>query len=105
MQNIPLHLRLVRYFQWLSTHRSAAANQQYMSRLVEEGADVNVVYGHSQQTVLHEVAAQWDVAVAALLVEHCANVNIRDGDGRSPLHYAAYTDHTEMTEWLLDHGG
>lgn len=105
MQNVSPHLRLVRYFQWLSTHQSAAVNQQYIRRLVEEGADVNVVYGCSQQTVLHEVAAHWDTAVAALLLEHCANLNTRDGGGRTPLHYAAYTEHTEMLKWLLDHGG
>ena len=105
MQAVSPRLRLVQYFQWLSNHRSAVVNQQHISRLVVEGADVSVVYGRSQQTVLHEVAAHWDIAVAALLLEQRANVNATDGGGRSPLHYAAYTEHTDMLEWLLDHGG
>ena len=54
---------------------------------------------------MHEVAAQWDVYVADFLVDQGANLNCTDREGRTPLHIAAYSNHTEMIEFLLDKGG
>jgi len=42
--------------------------------------------------------------VARLLLEHSADVNARDDDGWTPLHFAAYNDHVDVAELLLRHG-
>ena len=105
MLNVSPQERLAHYFQWLVQCHAMTIDKDYVRCLVEEGADTNLPYGSTMQRVLHEVAAHWDVAVAALLLEKRADVNSTDSGGRTPLHFAAYTNHTEMVAFLLDRGG
>ena len=99
------HMRLAQYMQWLIAHGSPTIDHQYVSQLLDEGADVNAVYGCSNHTALHDVAARWNIAVAAVLLERHADVNAIDDGDRTPLHFAAYTNNVNMVELLLDHGG
>jgi ankyrin repeat protein len=42
--------------------------------------------------------------IVELLITEGANVNARDGAGRTPLSYAKEEGHTEIAEMLLKHG-
>lgn len=53
---------------------------------------------------MHQVAAHWDTSVANYLLERGLDVHHRDKDGRSPLHVAASTNHTEILVWLIEQG-
>ena len=56
-----------------------------------------------EQTALHLVCDRGDLALAKLLIEHGAAVNVYDAWGFSPLHYA--TEHEPaLAKLLLDQG-
>ena len=38
------------------------------------------------------------------VLEKDVDINMRDGDGATPLHFAASRGHTQMVRWLLRHG-
>jgi len=38
------------------------------------------------------------------LLEHGANLNVQDNDGRTPLHYAVENCHVDVARVLFDHG-
>ncbi len=81
---------------------TAQNNAPKLRRLLEASpllASARVVTGASP---LH-VAALWNAQQsAALLIQHGANINSRDAEGQTPLHYVArILDGTPMTAWLL----
>ena len=53
-------------------------------------------------TALHEAALQGSSKVCGLLVRKGAEVNIKDGEGKTPLHYAK---DRQTAEVLIDAGG
>ena len=57
------------------------------------------------QTVMHEVARNWNVDVAKFLIVFGGDPNHGDKWGRTPLHLAAATNHAEMVQCLLSMGG
>ena len=77
---------------------------KFLHSLIRNGAAVNVSdkYG---QTVLHEVARNWNVDVAKFLISYGGDVNQPDRYGRTPLHLAAASNHPEMVDFLLRNGG
>ena len=38
------------------------------------------------------------------MLEKDVDINMRDGDGATPLHFAASRGHVQMVRWLLRHG-
>ena len=53
---------------------------------------------------MHEIAAHWDKSVADYLLKRGLDIHHKDGEGRTPLHVAASTNHVEIVEWLADQG-
>jgi ankyrin repeat protein len=60
----------------------------------------------ARETVLHRAASARNFAIAELRLEWGTNVNSRDPNGRTPLHYAALStkENGEMVEFLLEMG-
>lgn len=56
-------------------------------------------------TVLHYIAASWDCSVAEIAITHGCDPNALDFKDRTPLHIAAYFNHTDMIEYLISNGG
>jgi ankyrin repeat protein len=53
---------------------------------------------------LHIAARNGYLEIVELLLEHGANPNVQDNDGRTPLHYAVENCHVGVARVLLDHG-
>lgn len=66
--------------------------------------DVNSVDVHGQ-TLLHEVAREWNVDVAQFLFQQGIMIDVADKYGRTPLMVAASSNNVEMITWLVNHGG
>ncbi|KAH9025899.1 hypothetical protein EDB84DRAFT_1440272 [Lactarius hengduanensis] len=71
-----------------------------LQRLLEHGADPNAC-DNNHSTPLHQASSKGLLEVARLLLSYGANVDEKDGEGRTPLQV---TEHQEMTKLLLEHG-
>eukprot|EP00698_Gefionella_okellyi_P016148 TRINITY_DN4602_c0_g1_i1.p1 TRINITY_DN4602_c0_g1~~TRINITY_DN4602_c0_g1_i1.p1 ORF type:complete len:1731 (+),score=426.66 TRINITY_DN4602_c0_g1_i1:206-5398(+) len=69
--------------------------------LCQAGARVNISAHHVMKTPLHEACIVGNSDVARLLLKYGANVNARDYQGRTPLHYAVSSDSKEKLVKLL----
>jgi regulator of sigma E protease len=83
--------------QWLILGRKLSA----VRVLIDAGADVNACENHSPLMV---AAAAGDVEAVRLLLEHKANVNAPDSDGKTALHIAAVMGRAEVAGELLKAG-
>ncbi|XP_071119382.1 transient receptor potential cation channel subfamily A member 1-like [Haliotis cracherodii] len=96
---------LLRYFSKLGGSRDPELlpDVSDIDELISAGADINCrdKYG---QTILHEIARQWDVDVAKYLLKLGAAVDMADKYGRTPLHVAAASDYPQMIKLLIDSG-
>ena len=75
--------------------------------LFKNGADVNVVDIHGRNALhLHLLSRQSFVNVefAELLLSWGVDMNARDKEEGTPLHFASYYGHVDIAELLLDHG-
>ena len=72
--------------------------------LLAHGADPDPVFAANGETPLHVVAAGWDAALAAELVDRGADVGRRRADGRTPYAVAELNGNAEVAAWLLAHG-
>ncbi len=66
---------------------------------------ISFIVEHNGFSVIHYTAAQWDVSITEFLVSRGAKLDCIDNEGATPLHLAAYSNHTDMIEFLLDNGG
>ncbi|KAH8980689.1 hypothetical protein EDB92DRAFT_1820498 [Lactarius akahatsu] len=71
-----------------------------LQRLLEHGADPNAC-DNTHSTPLHQASSMGLLEFARLLVSYGANVDEKDGEGRTPFQVAT---HQEMTTLLLEHG-
>ena len=61
--------------------------------------------GSGYWSIFHEWAlGAGDPNIADLLLSHKADVNARNSDGQTPLHFAAQQGQLQAVEWLLKHG-
>ncbi len=72
--------------------------------LLEHGAAADPVFTGNGETPLHVVAALGDVELAALLVDHGADVARQRADGRTPYAVAALNGNHDVADWLLARG-
>ena len=64
------------------------------------GCDVNL-RNEGGMTALHYAADRGNLVLVKLLVEHNADVNIRDNDDQSPLAIAEICDHQDIVSFLI----
>ena len=75
-----------------------------MQLLLERGANVNVQTNHTKRTPLHEASEYGQLEEVRLLLDHEADVQIRDEDGFTPYQLATYWRHHDIAQLLLDCG-
>lgn len=69
--------------------------------LLAQGADPDKVV-ELEYNALQWAVREGDVAVARILLEHGAKVNLRDSDGWSPLMFAMWRNNPDMIRLLID---
>ena len=85
---------------------STEEKQELIKVYVKAGANINVrsINVHDRCAPLHYSARYNHYQITQQLLDHGANVNIIDADGRTPLHYAALSNAPKITRLLLDRG-
>ncbi len=78
------------------------SDMKQVRRHLEAGVDPNQSIGGNNGYPLHYAAH--NANVIQLLVDHGANVNIKDGKGRTPLHIAAVMAYMEGIQALIKNG-
>jgi cytochrome c len=79
-------------------------NFELIKLLLEHGADPNLTL--SDKTPLHEAARLGCLDCVKALVEAGADVNVRTADliARTPIHFARFHDHSQISDYLMAHG-
>ena len=71
---------------------------------IEEGGDVNALDKGFQLSAMSWSALHGQTEAIQLLIENGAEVNIKSGDGATPLHSAAFFGRTDVVKLLLENG-
>ena len=77
---------------------------QAIKRYIQEGGDVNALDKTFQLSAMSWSALYGQTEVVQLLIESGVDVNIRSGDGATPLHSAAFLGRVDVTKLLLENG-
>ncbi|BFI96261.1 MAG: hypothetical protein RSP_17710 [Rhodanobacter sp.] len=87
---------------WAAAHNDPAGIQKALA----EGANVNAQSPHMQDTALHVATMNGNVESMKVLLDAGADPNVRNLDGRTPLHEAAFCFEKKPEVWrlLLEHG-
>ena len=75
-----------------------------IKRYIEEGGDVNALDNGFQLSAMSWGALHGQTEIVQLLIENGAEVNIKSGDGATPLHSAAFFGRTDVAKLLLENG-
>jgi ankyrin repeat protein len=91
---------------WRGRHTTIRPeHMERLERWAREHPDrVDVPYGASCETLLHEAADFGRVDAARILLANGADPEARDRYGRAPLHLAAREGHPEVVELLVEKG-
>lgn len=79
-------------------------NTKTAKLLIEAGADLNARQDNAGWTPLHSALYRGHPDVAKLLINSGADINARDGDGKTPLHFAKWSGLGSVV-WLLKSKG
>ncbi|XP_066929755.1 uncharacterized protein [Clytia hemisphaerica] len=96
-----IHSSIIAYFASLADKKETF-DYTFVETLLKM-ADVNSVDVHGQ-TLLHEVAREWNVDVAQFLFQQGIMIDVADKYGRTPLMVAASSNNVEMMTWLVNNG-
>ena len=77
---------------------------QAIKHYIKTGGDINALDKTFQVSAMSWSALHGQTEVVQLLIENGAEVNIRSGDGTTPLHSAAFLGRTDVVKFLLDNG-
>jgi cytohesin len=91
---------------WRGRHTTIRPeHMERLERWAREHPDrVDVPYGASCETLLHDAADFGRVDAARILLANGADPQARDRYGRTPLHYAAREGHPAVAKLLVEHG-
>ena len=81
-------------------------NMEMLKKMIQiKNININLpIEAGDSKNALHIVARKGDIKKAEFLLQHGADVNIKDGTGQTVLHYAAAKDHAEMVEFFIKQG-
>ncbi|MDE0683896.1 MAG: ankyrin repeat domain-containing protein, partial [Candidatus Poribacteria bacterium] len=77
---------------------------QAIKRYIEEDGNINALDKAFQLSAMSWSALYGQTEVVQLLIENGVDVNIKSGDGTTPLHSAAFLGRTDVAKLLLDNG-
>lgn len=81
-----------------------SGDEDRVAAMIADGADINS-HGECPLAPLHLAAREGRVSIAQLLVDHKADIHIRDREtGATPLFWAAEKGHTDTVEMLINNG-
>ena len=85
-------------------YRSSNIDPRVVRFLLNNGADPNVLaQAQGGNTPLHRASRSGRIELVRLLVEHGANVEVRDNQGRTPMDVASGEKRDEIVKLLLEH--
>lgn len=90
-----------------STDLWAAArtgNLQAIKRYIEEGGDINALDNGFRLSAMAWSALHGQTEVVQFLIKNGVDVNLKNGDGATPLHSAAFLGRVDVAKLLLENG-
>ena len=75
-----------------------------VKKLLKKGADINYINKGSHETPLHEACDEGFLPVVEYLVEHNANMEIKNDKGRTPLYQAVDEGRNKVVKYLVSKG-
>lgn len=79
-------------------------NHEILKLLIDGGADVNALKGKDKMSALHEACGYRNLTKVKFLVEHGADLKVKDRLGRTPLFYAVRMGQKELVDYLIEKG-
>jgi len=77
---------------------------EVVTLLLGKRADVNIVGGRYARTALMEAAGAGNCVIIKQLAEKGAEINAKDHESTTPLHFACMYGHVEAVRLLIDSG-
>ena len=81
-----------------------AGDLQAIKRYIEKGENLNALDKTFQLSAMSWGALHGQTQVVQLLIENGVDVNIKSGDGATPLHSAAFLGRVDVAKLLLENG-
>ena len=79
-------------------------NLQAIKRHIEEGGDINALDNGFRLSAIAWGALHGQAEVVQFLIENGVDVNLKNGDGATPLHSAAFLGRVDVAKLLLENG-
>ena len=79
-------------------------NLQAIKRHIEEGGDINALDSGFRLSAIAWGALHGQTEIVQLLIKNGADVNLKNGDGATPLHSAAFLGRVDVAKLLLENG-
>ena len=79
-------------------------HETMVSRLLDRGADPNLVYDDGR-TLLLDAVNRSQIPIVRALLDHGAGTSVRDDNNQTALHFAIHQKNEEIARMLLKHGG